>query len=179
MGLVGWWIISWWLFDHPYHSFHDQNYQDGIVAYLLWGWWGGGLIQPTFPLQPKFAGESYHSIAKLIMIIIVTFLIILVIQLQNEHYDNCHLSDQSCQQNSGTSLGVLLLGWLLDTYLRSLKTRTTLLNSKPSQLWWWSLCVVYYQLHHWTVNQVNQDDFNEDKSTWLADEYAFAELQKA
>ena len=94
----------------PYDNhFHYQN-QDGIVAYLLWGWWGGGLIQPTFPLQPKFAGESYHLIAKLITIIIVTFLIILVIQLQNDHYDNCHLSDQSCQQNSGTSLGVLHLG---------------------------------------------------------------------
>ena len=83
MGLVGWWIISWWLFDHSNHNFHHQNYQDGIVAYLLWGWWGGGLIQPTFPLQPKFAGESYHLIKKLITIIIVTYLINLSIPQTN------------------------------------------------------------------------------------------------
>ena len=42
------------------------EFKDGILAYLLWGWWGSGLIQPTFPLQPQLAGQWNQKISNII-----------------------------------------------------------------------------------------------------------------
>ena len=56
--------------------------QDGIIAYLLWGWWGGGLIQPTFPLEPQLAGEF--------MIFIYCLLYLRLFHDHCLHHDSSH-----------------------------------------------------------------------------------------
>ena len=49
---------------HQHPGILTPRPQDGILAYLLWGWWGSGLLQPTFPLDPV-VGEVWDTVGGL------------------------------------------------------------------------------------------------------------------
>ena len=151
---VCWWILMNWWIDHELIM--------KIIATIC-----TSILSFNYKIKHAdnchLSDESYHSTKKSIMIIIAT-----------------HLSDNFCQQNSGTSFGVLVSGWLLATSLRSLKTLTTLLNSELYDdyalctLSHWTVCCWLHLsdlwelgLHYRTVSLVNRDD---DHALYVIDE---------
>ena len=92
-----------------------RNHQDGIIAYLLWGWWGGGLIQPTFPLEPQLAGEF--------MIFIYCLLYLRLFHDHCLHHDSYHqnswwFSSEFWDQFGGLALG-LTAGYVFEIFENS------------------------------------------------------------